>query len=115
MSRPRNAPGAPVRTALIGLIGAASTVAAVVFGGCSTADESAIQPVGESAARPVDAGTVDESTMEQHEAAMSQLDATASFAVTIRDGVPTVFHGVGPKGVAALRDGLARRGLGFST
>lgn len=78
---------APVRAALIG---AAGLIAVGVLGGCSTDDGSATQPVDESAGRPADDDTVDEQMMEQHEAAMSQLDAAASFAVTIRDGVPTV-------------------------
>lgn len=87
MRRAGNAPGASIRTALIGLIG---LIAVAMLGGCSTDDESATQPVDESASRPADEDTVDEQRMEQHEAAMSQLDAAGSFAVTIRNGVPTV-------------------------
>lgn len=82
--------GAPVRIALTGLIGLAGLIAVAMLGGRSTDDESAAQPVDESAARSADEDAVDEQMMEQHEAAMSQLEAAALFAVTIRNGVPTV-------------------------
>jgi hypothetical protein len=72
------------------MIGAAGLVAVAMFGGCSTDDESATQAVDESALRPVGEDTVDEQMIERHEAAKSQVEAAGSFAVTIRDGVPTV-------------------------